>query len=108
MDAERLHARPPRELERGGAHLLRIRDDVPGLAARDERSPGQVAGMLAVLRSLYRLGLFGRERFEYWKLLIWTARRRPRLLGDAISLAIVGHHYRKVSERVLARQQAPG
>jgi hypothetical protein len=63
--------------------------------------------VIAFVRSLYRLGIFGRERLQYWQLLAWTALRRPRLLGDAISLAIVGHHCRKVCERVLAGQQAP-
>jgi radical SAM superfamily enzyme YgiQ (UPF0313 family) len=63
--------------------------------------------VIAFVRSLYRLGIFGRERLQYWQLLAWTALRRPRLLGAAISLAIIGHHCRKVCERVLAGQQAP-
>jgi hypothetical protein len=65
------------------------------------------AEAMAFLRSVYRLGVFGRERFQYWKLLTWTTLRRPRLLGDAVSLAILGHHYRKVCERVLAGGQVP-
>lgn len=60
--------------------------------------------IIAFLRSLYRLGIVGRERFQYWKLLMWTALRRPRLIGDAIRLAIMGHHCRKVCDRVLAGQ----
>ena len=65
------------------------------------------AEVIAFLRSLYRLGLFGRERLQYWKLLMWTALRRPRLFGDAVSLAIIGHHCRKVCEGVLSAQRAP-
>jgi radical SAM superfamily enzyme YgiQ (UPF0313 family) len=42
-----------------------------------------------------RLGLFGRERFEYWRLLGWTCFRRPASLPLAITLAIYGHHFRK-------------
>jgi radical SAM superfamily enzyme YgiQ (UPF0313 family) len=52
----------------------------------------------AVFRSSYRLGIFGRERFEYWKLLIWTLFKRPRLLPLAVTLSIYGHHFRRVSE----------
>lgn len=55
--------------------------------------------LLAFLRSFYRLGLVGRERFQYWKLLIWTQFRRPGLIPEAVILAIYGHHFRKVCER---------
>ena len=53
---------------------------------------------LAVFRSSYHLGLIGKERFQYWKLLIWTHFRRPKLVPLAITLAIYGHHFRKVYE----------
>ena len=49
---------------------------------------------VAFLRSMLRLGLIGRERFQYWWLLIWTSCRRPRLLPMAVKLAIFGHHFR--------------
>ncbi|MDD4018877.1 MAG: DUF4070 domain-containing protein, partial [Kiritimatiellae bacterium] len=45
------------------------------------------------------LGVAGRERLQYWKLLVWTLFRRPRLLPDAIMLAIYGYHFRKVCDR---------
>ncbi len=56
------------------------------------------ADIRAFLRSLYRLGIFGRERLEYWKLVLWTAVRKPALLPLAVTLAIYGHHFRKVCE----------
>ncbi|MBW2094479.1 MAG: B12-binding domain-containing radical SAM protein [Deltaproteobacteria bacterium] len=52
--------------------------------------------ILAFFRSNIRLGVFGRERFQYWKILLWTLLRRPGLLPLAITLAIYGHHFRKV------------
>lgn len=55
--------------------------------------------VLALLRSFCRLGIVGKERFEYWRLLFWTQFRRPRLLPDAVILAIYGHHFRRVCER---------
>ena len=59
----------------------------------------QISHVLALLRSFYVLGIVGQERFHYWKLLLWTQFRRPRLLPDAIILAIYGYHFRKVCER---------
>lgn len=44
----------------------------------------------------FRLGIVGRERFQYWGLIIWTLFRRPALLQTAVTLAIYGHHFRKV------------
>jgi len=56
------------------------------------------ADLMALWRSLYRLGLFGRERLEYWKLLAWTLLRRPAHVPLAVTLAISGYHFRKVCE----------
>ena len=54
--------------------------------------------LMAVFRSTIRLGIFGKERFQYWKLLLWTLHKRPALLPLAITFAIYGHHFRKVCE----------
>jgi len=53
---------------------------------------------MAFIRSSIRLGVFGKERFQYWKLLLWTIRKRPELLPLAITFAIYGHHFRKVCQ----------
>jgi hypothetical protein len=53
---------------------------------------------LAFFRSCLRLGIIGRERAHYWKLMVWTLLRRPRLFSLAMTLAIQGYHFRKVSE----------
>lgn len=57
---------------------------------------GQV---MAFVRSAVHLGILGKERIYYWKLLVWTQFRRPRLVPLAITLAIYGHHFRKVYEQ---------
>jgi hypothetical protein len=54
--------------------------------------------ILAFFRSVFRLGIVGKERFHYWKLVIWTLFRRPNLFPLAIELSIYGHHFRKVCE----------
>ncbi len=55
--------------------------------------------MLALLRSMYRIGFFGKERLHYWKLMLWTQFRHPRLLREAIVLTVYGYHFRKVCEQ---------
>ena len=43
-----------------------------------------------------RLGVLGRERFQYWGLLLWTFFRRPSAFPLAVTLSIYGHHFRRV------------
>jgi radical SAM superfamily enzyme YgiQ (UPF0313 family) len=54
--------------------------------------------ILALGRSIYRLGLRSAERTQYWRLFFWTLFRRPRLFPLAITLAIYGFHFRMVAE----------
>jgi radical SAM superfamily enzyme YgiQ (UPF0313 family) len=53
----------------------------------------------ALIKSVVRLGIVGRERLQYWKLFLWSLVRRPRLLPLAITLSIYGFHFRKVFRR---------
>jgi radical SAM superfamily enzyme YgiQ (UPF0313 family) len=52
--------------------------------------------VMAGFKSAVRLGIIGRERYQYWKLFFWSLFRRPRLFPLAITLAIYGFHFRKV------------
>jgi radical SAM superfamily enzyme YgiQ (UPF0313 family) len=52
----------------------------------------------AFLKSIWFLGIKGKERFHYWKLISWTLVRRPRFFRLAITLAIYGFHFRKIME----------
>jgi radical SAM superfamily enzyme YgiQ (UPF0313 family) len=54
--------------------------------------------VLALARSIYLLGIRGVERVHYWRLLLWTLFRRPRLFPLAVTLAIYGFHFRMVAE----------
>jgi radical SAM superfamily enzyme YgiQ (UPF0313 family) len=53
----------------------------------------------ALIRSAFRLGVISRARFQYWKLLIWTQLRHPRLVRDAVALTICGYHFRKICKQ---------
>jgi radical SAM superfamily enzyme YgiQ (UPF0313 family) len=54
--------------------------------------------VMAFLQSTIRLGIFGRERFHYWGLLIWTFFRRPSHFPLAVTLSIYGYHFRKTCQ----------
>ena len=54
--------------------------------------------ILALGRSIYRLGILSVERVQYWRLFFWTLFKRPRLFPLAITLSIYGFHFRRVVE----------
>jgi hypothetical protein len=56
----------------------------------------------AFFRSIVILGVVGKERFHYWRLLLWTVISRPRLLPHAVTLSIYGFHFRKIFEKHLS------
>ncbi len=53
---------------------------------------------MAFLHACFRLGVVGRERFQYWRLLLWTFARRPSHLPLAVTLSIYGHHFRRTCQ----------
>lgn len=75
-------------------YYRRVRVLLREIKAPDYHLPLNVQRFLALLRSAFRLGILGRERFHYWQLLLWTLFRKPRLVPVAVTLAIFGHHYR--------------
>jgi len=52
--------------------------------------------LFAFFRSCIRIGIFGRERFHFWRLFCWSLVRHPRFLPMVVTFAIYGHHFRKV------------
>ncbi|WP_459924685.1 B12-binding domain-containing radical SAM protein [Desulfatiferula olefinivorans] len=61
--------------------------------------PLNVQRFLSMFRSGIRLGVLGKERFHYWKLLFWALLHKPKLMPVAITLSIYGYHYRRICER---------
>lgn len=59
----------------------------------------------AGFKSIFRLGIIGRERIYYWKLFFWSLFRRPRLFPLAITLTIYGFHFRKIFKRHMPNLQ---
>ncbi len=80
-------------------YYQRIRTFLREVKPPKARAHLQLSHVLALVRSFYRLGIVGQERFHYWKLLLWTQFRHPRLIPDAVVLAIYGYHFRRICER---------
>jgi radical SAM superfamily enzyme YgiQ (UPF0313 family) len=62
----------------------------------------------AMAQSVVRLGILGRERYQYWKLFFWSLVRRPRLFPLAITFSIYGFHFRQVLRRHEKKLRAVG
>jgi len=58
------------------------------------------ADVRAFLRSLWTLGVWRRGRLAYWRLFWATLIVHPRKFHAAMELAIMGHHFRAVAERL--------
>jgi radical SAM superfamily enzyme YgiQ (UPF0313 family) len=76
----------------------RVRNFLKEVKTHNITIPIDIQRVLALFRSCFRLGILGKERLHYWHLLFWTLFRKPRLFPLAITLAIYGHHYRKICE----------
>ena len=55
--------------------------------------------LVALSKSIFLLGVVGKERIYYWKLFFWSLFRRPVLFPMAITCAIYGFHFRRIFEQ---------
>ena len=56
----------------------------------------------ALIKSIFILGIAGKERWYYWRLFFWSLFTRPRLFPLAITFSIYGFHFRKIFEQHVA------
>ena len=62
------------------------------------------ANLRALATSIVRQGLLGRGRFSYWRFLLTAAIRYPRSFGVAMTLAVKGYHFQRMTERLLEQE----
>ncbi|MFO7559548.1 MAG: B12-binding domain-containing radical SAM protein [Desulfobacterales bacterium] len=79
-------------------YYRRVRTLLKELKTPEIRQPVDIQRFLSLFRSVFRLGVLGKERFRYWQLMLWTLLRKPRLMPVAITLSIYGYHYRRICE----------
>ncbi|OGR25998.1 MAG: B12-binding domain-containing radical SAM protein [Desulfobacterales bacterium RIFOXYA12_FULL_46_15] len=82
-------------------YYQRVRTLFRELKAPEIIAPMDIQRFLSFFRAALRLGVFGKERFQYWYLILWTLVRKPKLISTAITLSIYGYHYRKICERYI-------
>lgn len=54
--------------------------------------------VLALLKSIWILGIKEKERLYYWRLFFWCLFKKPKLFPMTIDMAVKGFHFRKISE----------
>ncbi len=79
-------------------YYRRVRTFLREYKGASVEAPLDFQRFMAFFRSNVRLGVFGKERFQYWRLLLWTVSHRPALFSLAITLSIYGHHFRRICE----------
>jgi radical SAM superfamily enzyme YgiQ (UPF0313 family) len=79
-------------------YYQRIRTLLKELKKPEINQPINFQRFLSVFRAAFRLGVLGKERSQYWRLMLWTLIRKPGLIPVAITLSIYGYHYRKICE----------
>lgn len=52
--------------------------------------------ILAITRSFWQMGVIDSGNFYFWKMIFWTMLHKPKLISEAITQSIYGHHYRTV------------
>ncbi len=97
MGIERLESgyrRMMAELYAPRNYYARLKTFLRQYRPRPARARLQGWHILAFFRSLYYLGIVGKERHRYPGLLLWTLVHNPRAFPTAIVLAISGYHLR--------------
>lgn len=56
------------------------------------------AGIAALMRISFRLGLIDRERKEFWRFFMRALIKHRKQFADSLRLAAVGYHFRKLSD----------
>jgi len=56
--------------------------------------------IMALIKSMWVLGIKEKGRVYYWKLFVWTLTKQPKSFPLSIAFAIQGFHFRKVVEKI--------
>jgi radical SAM superfamily enzyme YgiQ (UPF0313 family) len=66
-----------------------------------------VANARAFVTSIVRQGVFGKQRWSYWKFLLTVATRYRHCIGAAMTLAVMGYHFQVMTRRLSEAASSP-
>jgi len=89
-----------RKLYAPAQYNRRVRTFLRALRPRGPATRLSKSDLKAFLKSLWLLGVWHRGRRAYRSLFCWTLLSRPRQFHAAIELSILGHHFRRVADRL--------
>jgi len=55
---------------------------------------------MALLKSMFIIGILDRDRKYYWQLFFWSLFNRPKVFPLAVTYSIYGYHYRRVFKKM--------
>ncbi|MBI9043267.1 MAG: B12-binding domain-containing radical SAM protein [Anaerolineaceae bacterium] len=58
----------------------------------------QINEVMALFRSIIRIGILSADRKHYWDLFFWSLKNFPKKFPMAITFSIYGFHFRKISQ----------
>ena len=83
----------------------------PGKQDSGERQSRQqwltVGNARAFVTSILRQGVFGRQRWSYWKFLLTVSTRYRHCFGAAMTLAVMGYHFQVMTRRLSEAANSP-
>jgi radical SAM superfamily enzyme YgiQ (UPF0313 family) len=66
-----------------------------------------IANARAFVTSIVRQGVFGKQRWSYWKFLLTVATRYRHCIGAAMTLAVMGYHFQVMTRRLSEAASSP-
>ncbi len=75
--------------------LTFLRDYKPG---KNNKARYRYCDIKAFVKSIWHLGIIGKGRLSYWKLIFWSIIKKPQHFHLAVTLAICGFHFRSIFE----------
>ncbi len=56
--------------------------------------------IMALVKSMFIIGIYDNNRIHYWHLFFWTIFKRPKLFPLAITYSIYGYHFKRVFKKI--------
>ena len=56
--------------------------------------------IMALVKSMFIIGIYDNSRIHYWRLFFWTIFKRPKLFPLAITYSIYGYHFKRVFKKI--------